>query len=1132
MKRVLITLLLGLVALMPQMILAGEKAGVFVQLGNMGQLQAGSISPDGSFILSAPFDSLVLWSADSGREIRRFEKQDDYFTSVAFSPDGLRAVSGGGDKDVKLWDVSTGRLTHRFHGHLGAINSVIFSPNGDFILSGSDDKTAKLWDIASGKLLRSYDTQTMGPIALSPDGKFFLSEGNVPYTYGNILKLWDIETGEEVKSLIGKQLNGANELINYGTITAMAFSPDGHLAASGGVNIINLWDVPSGKLLRAIHPPENEAFRVSIEFSPDGQLLLYSASTKSKKTIQVWEVLTGNLRHSFKTDFEFINFATFSADGKYILSGGGAPANKHSEMKYWDVYAGKILHEFPGAGSGIQAVAVNQSSNHLLTANNDGAIVLWNTDSGALVRGFTGHVDAVSSLEFTNSGAEFVSGSLDGTTKIWRLDDGKVVRNFASHEGAVNSISLSSDHKRILSAENDKSIRLWNIKFGGNSILFIPNAIEDRLNSIDFSPDGKSFISGGLSSQPLTEKQKKQLEDPYGFPVVLTPVGEIAFWDVKSGKKVFTSNAHDAEVNTVRFSPDGKYAATAGDDNIIILWDAKIHTIIKQFIGHTAWIMSLAFTPDGRSILSASQDGTIRQWDIKSAQEIRKFTGHASSVNTIAVSADGLHLFSGSADSTTRIWDIKTGKELLQMASFDDGEWIAITPEGYYNSSPNGHEYLNVRLGNKVYGIDQFYDVFYRPDIVRAKLAGLDISDMITLTIDEAIQNPPPEVKVGNAPESTSKENIQLAYNIESTGGGIGEVRVFHNGKLVKSDGTIRRTPVAMMGTSVTDINSDFINRSLRGFVASVDSNQEKAGKSLLVAKAKSSPFKSKVELEPVPGENEVSIIAFNAQNSVQSLMKTIRFESTRKEVPPRLYILAVGIDKYVDEDAKLSYAAKDAHDMASRLKQKAEKMYGMDNVFIQTLYDAEATRDGILTKLKEMEPSIKGTDHFILFVASHGVLLGDQYYMVTHDYDGTLQRDKLISSNEIVDFSKSIRALSQLYILDTCHAGGMDGIIAGLYDARMSILAKKMGLYIYASADSLEEALDGYKGNGLFTHNLLDGLNDNTEADSNKDKSISLAELGNFARDKTKEIAKQLGYQQEPLIINFGQDRTVYQLQ
>jgi uncharacterized caspase-like protein len=136
-----------------------------------------------------------------------------------------------------------------------------------------------------------------------------------------------------------------------------------------------------------------------------------------------------------------------------------------------------------------------------------------------------------------------------------------------------------------------------------------------------------------------------------------------------------------------------------------------------------------------------------------------------------------------------------------------------------------------------------------------------------------------------------------------------------------------------------------------------------------------------------------------------------------------------------------------------------------------------------------------------------------------------------MISSNEIVEMSKRIKALSQLFIFDTCHAGGVDYIVSGLYDARMSVLAKKMGLHIFASASDKQSAMDGYKGNGLFTYTLLDGLNNNKEADRYKDGKVTVVGLGEYSRKMTMNISRELGHTQTPLIIHFGKDNPIYKL-
>jgi len=136
-----------------------------------------------------------------------------------------------------------------------------------------------------------------------------------------------------------------------------------------------------------------------------------------------------------------------------------------------------------------------------------------------------------------------------------------------------------------------------------------------------------------------------------------------------------------------------------------------------------------------------------------------------------------------------------------------------------------------------------------------------------------------------------------------------------------------------------------------------------------------------------------------------------------------------------------------------------------------------------------------------------------------------------LISSNEIVEMSKKIKSLSQLFIFDTCHAGGVDTIVSGLYDARMSVLAKKMGLHIYASASDKQTSLDGYKGNGLFTHTLLDGLNNNRGADRDGDGKVSVVGLGGYAKERTTNLSREIGHSQTPLIINFGKDYPIYRI-
>src|SRR5262245_26334392 len=86
----------------------------------------------------------------------------DWVTSVAFSPDGARVLSGSRANTIRLWDAAAGALLRAFEGHSDAVTSVAFSPDGARVLSGSEDNTVRLWDAATGVLLRTFVGHSSG----------------------------------------------------------------------------------------------------------------------------------------------------------------------------------------------------------------------------------------------------------------------------------------------------------------------------------------------------------------------------------------------------------------------------------------------------------------------------------------------------------------------------------------------------------------------------------------------------------------------------------------------------------------------------------------------------------------------------------------------------------------------------------------------------------------------------------------------------------------------------------------------------------------------------------------------------------------------------------------------------------
>ena len=781
--------------------------------------------------------------------------------------------------------------------------------------------------------------------------------------------------------------------------------------------------------------------------------------------------------------------ADLSLDSKYFLTGGW----KESGFKLWDISKGELLRRFSAEKKGMNSpISVTFSPDGKYALSGGKRLQLWDLTTGKEIRTI-GDLSARYISPFTADGSKVMSYSLESSMRGWEP-------YFMLWDTATwNNISK--------------------VKLPTSMALGVPI-------SVALSPDGRYILTGQM---------------PLGMGGQLKKEAKIVLWGASTGEMLRSQTASEGFpvfVPSVAISPDGGYALSGGTDGTVRLWDISSGTELKRLQAHTGsgGTFYVAFSRDGKYFLSGGADGLLKLWDTASTKEVKTFralSGNTpgmitSTVGYAALTSDGKSIISGSTDAAIRIWNTSTGEERAMMVSFEDGEWLVITSEGYYNSSEKGAQYLNVKFEDKNYTVDQFYDVFYRPDIVTAKLSGQDISGLISITMKDAIKTPPPLVEFTSHTSGNDQQKAKVCYQVKSTGGGIGEVRLFHNGKLIQSDGYYRE--VAKTSTEQTQLVS-LNSRSIYADMRSLNI-KAKTDSTLMVSKSKGDLFEDCKEIDAIAGENEVSISAFNGSNTVQSYMKTVNFSSGVKSEDPHLYILSIGVDQYTDSNVNLKYAVKDAKDLEERIKIQSATLYKPQNIHYSLVTDREATKTNIVNKVNELSNTIKPQDNFILFVAGHGVLLQNQYYMLTHDYNGQVSDTNMISSNEIVEMSKKIKSLNQLFIFDTCHAGGVDTIVSGLYDARMSVLAKKMGLHIYASANDKQVAMDGYKGNGLFTYTLLDGLNNNKEADKNKDGKVTVVGLGEYSKKMTTNISKEIGHSQTPLIINFGKDSPIYKLQ
>lgn len=538
------------------------------------EVRALALSPDGTQLAASAWKAdqrvLLQWDVATGKAMPPRAVAEGYISSLSFSADGgklfsasTEAVRPMGDKYVTIpgaittWDVKTGtKLAERSN----PTAAVVFSRDGAKAARHATVDKVEIIDIVTGQRLAEFPGRVDDQFVFTPDSKRFLL-----YSGGDI-RLWDIAAKKD--AFEGKAWSRG----------VVRFSPDEKrvaiIEADTGARYVTFRDMTTGKPIDidAGHPVDVSG----LAYSPDGRRL----ATCSFNVLHVFDVKTGAQMHRWVGHKDTITQIAFSPDGKLLAS-----ASVDGTIALWDAATGKERRRLSAKGF-VRSLAFTRDGATLTAVSVNPAVMQnWDVGKGVLHHSHETLLRMVAP-SMSPTGQFLASFPLDrgdgpfGTTIHWmNAQTGKgmsPIKLQTKQDDAPGlqapALAFSPDGKLLASSNSmfgqqlEHSVRVWESATRREILRFTGNPNSTRLLAI--SPDGR-MLAHGIDTRFTWGGHGNDAT------VILRDLSSgqsVALADTEVRKRNRLIGGHLGRITCLAFSPDGKFLATGGSDQVVYIW--------------------------------------------------------------------------------------------------------------------------------------------------------------------------------------------------------------------------------------------------------------------------------------------------------------------------------------------------------------------------------------------------------------------------------------------------------------------------------------------------------------------------------------------------------------------------------
>ncbi|XP_028408749.1 apoptotic protease-activating factor 1-like isoform X2 [Dendronephthya gigantea] len=658
-----------------------------------------SVSSTGTIVISASTDrSVKVHDLETGKELQVLNGHTMAVYCLALSHSGTILASGSYDSTTRLWNMDSYEQLFVLQGDGGFVNALDFSADDRRLFTGSNDGYLRVWLVATGELFSSLPAHNghIRGLCTTKDG-LYVATASLDYT----INLWRSDTLEFQGCFIG-HIDTV-----YSIVATGGDKPT--LVSGSGDKTVKIWDLKTCKEVRSLCGHQGEIYCVAV--SPDTKHVI---SAGKDLVVRLWCYHTGKLLFNFEGHSQSIRCVSIISDGCKALSG-----SQDKSFRVWDLDTSAYMkrERIRGHSDDVMDIAITRDGSRCVSSSKDGSLKIWKCETADERYALTGHTKRAISVAISVDDRYVVSLGKDSFIKVWNMESGNET-NVIEGDKQARFVCFSPEGELVLIGCKDDRFFMWNWKKYDVPIKCVKLP---AFTTMAIACDRNLVYTCGRNSEVCQIDRSSSLQataistgpNPNCTSMVILPSGAAVlsgiptysvfiYWELSSWREIRYDAGHPDEsiVTAIDITSDGKLALSGSSSGTISLVNLESSNVVQTFTKTESGdgIRLLRILRDDNNFVVVNETNTVelRNFDNRSGMVMAQPPFKVNCVTTLGLK----YILLGCANGDLLLYDylVCLDREYNYQAHSESVSQVEGHPSNEYLYFLSGSENGSVKL--------------------------------------------------------------------------------------------------------------------------------------------------------------------------------------------------------------------------------------------------------------------------------------------------------------------------------------------------------------------------------------------------------------------------------------------------